>query len=171
VTPSSVRIDLEITNRCRRVMPFSLGFHPYFPSMPETRLKADVAGVWLSDDTCIPTERSGPSYFLDLANGAVLTPFVDHCHFGWKGSAVITQSELGRDLVLTASPALDFLHCYIPRDAGFFCVEPVSAMPDAFNRPPAVGGLLALEPNESFVVDDTRGSRARFLALPIRHPL
>ena len=158
--PSSLRIDLEITNLSRRTMPFSLGFHPYFPSMPETRLKAEIAGVWLSDDICIPTERSGPSHFLDLAHGAALTPFVDHCHFGWKGGAVITQPEFGRDVVLTASPELDFLHCYVPRDAGFFCAEPVSAMPDAFNHPPAVGGLRALKPSESFAVSMTLAVRA-----------
>jgi aldose 1-epimerase len=72
-------------------MPFSLGFHPYFPNTPEARLRADVAGVWLSDAAGIPTERAKSSHFLDLANGAAPTSFVDHCHFGWDGRATIAQ--------------------------------------------------------------------------------
>jgi aldose 1-epimerase len=159
--PSSLRITLEIISRSDRAMPFSLGFHPYFPSTPQTRLRADVAGVWLSDGTCIPTERAGPSHFLDLEHGAALTPVVDQCHFGWKGEATITQPEFGRDLVLTASPELDFLHCYIPRDAGFFCVEPVSAMPDAFHHSAAIGGWRVLQPRESFRVSVAITTRNR----------
>ncbi len=159
--PSSLRIELEIVNRSDRAMPFSLGFHPYFPSAPETRLRANVAGVWLSDDTCIPTERAEASHFLDLTNGAALTPFVDHCHFGWDGRATISQPHLGRDLLLTASAGLGFLHCYIPRDAGFFCVEPVSAMPDAFHHAPGIGGARELKPGESRAVSMTLTVRDR----------
>ena len=160
--PDALRIGLDVTNRSARIMPVSLGLHPYFVVTPQTRLRASVEGVWLSDDTCIPTERAGPAHFLDLANGAAVADasFVDHCHVGWTGSATIAQPELARTLELTASPELDFLHCYIPQRTGFFCVEPVSAMPDAFHRAAASGGLRALEPGTTLAVSMTVRVRA-----------
>jgi aldose 1-epimerase len=157
LTPDVLRIGLAVINRSVREMPVSIGFHPYFIVTPQTRLSAHVGGVWLSDDTCIPTERAGAAHFLDLANGATVAdaPFVDHCHYGWKGRAVIAQPDLARTLELTASPELDVLHCYLPQRAGFFCVEPVSAMPDAFNRPAAASGLRALAPGATLAASMT----------------
>lgn len=159
--PRALRIELKIVNRSARAMPFSLGFHPYFERIADTVLRADVRGVWLSDATCIPTERAEASHFLDLVNGAPLAaaPFVDHCHFGWRGEAGIEQESRRRKLVLTASPELTFLHCYVPQDAGFFCVEPVSAMPDAFNRPSDSASLRVIAPTESFAVAMTLAVR------------
>ena len=161
LAPRSLRVALKLVNRSARAMPFSLGFHPYFERTADTVLRADVQGVWLSDSTCIPTERAGASHFLDLVNGASLAaaPFVDHCHFGWRGTAGIEQESRRRNLVLTASPELAFLHCYVPQDAGFFCVEPVSAMPDAFNRPADSASLRIIAPNESFAVAMTLAVR------------
>lgn len=161
LTPRSLRIVLQLVNRGAHAMPFSLGFHPYFERTAATVLRADVRGVWLSDAMCIPTERAGASHFLDLVKGASLAtaPFVDHCHFGWRGEAVVEQETHRRKLVLTASPELSFLHCYVPQDAGFFCVEPVSAMPDAFNRPSDSASLRIIAPGKSFAVAMTLAVR------------
>jgi aldose 1-epimerase len=161
----SLRIDLAATNRDRRAMPLSLGFHPYFPRTPRTVVRASVDVVWLTDDTGIPTIASEPSHFLDLPNGAALATagIVDHCHSGWRGRVTIEQPELRRTLELTASPELAFLHLYIPQDAAFFCTEPVSAMPDAFNRalPGRVTGMRVLAPGESLRVAMTVAVRSR----------
>jgi aldose 1-epimerase len=166
LSPDALSIALAIVNRSARAMPVSLGFHPYFMRAAGARLFADVAGVWLSDETGIPTRVAGATHFLDLAHGAALrdTPFVDHCHFGWRGTARITQP--GRAIVLTA--ALDGLHVFTPRDADFFCVEPVSAMPDAFHR--AASGMRVLAPGENFAVAMTLTARRAKPALPISHP-
>ncbi len=155
LSPDALRIALSVVNRSVRAMPVGIGFHPYFVRAAGTRLFADVVGVWLSGETGIPTEPAGPSHFLDLAHGAAPAPFVDHCHFGWRGAARIVQH--GREIALAAD--VDFLHVFVPRDADFFCLEPVSAMPDAFNR--AAGGRRVLEPGENFAVTMTLGSRAR----------
>ncbi len=154
LAPRALRIELKLLNRDTRAMPASLGFHPYFARTPQTILRADVEGVWLSDATCIPAERAGPSHFLDLAKGAPLAtaPFVDHCHFGWRREAIVAQPEHRRRLVLTAGDGLDFLHVFLPERAGFFCVEPVSAMPDAVHHPADASGLRVLAPDESFCV-------------------
>ncbi|MEI9886480.1 MAG: aldose 1-epimerase [Rhizomicrobium sp.] len=163
LAPRSLRIGLTLVNRSARAMPASLGFHPYFERTPRTVLRAAVDGVWLSDETCIPTRAAGPAQFLDLMKGAPLAtaPFVDHCHFGWRGEAIIEQPEHRRVLALTASDALTFLHCFVPQNAGFFCVEPVSAMPDAVHHPVNSSGLRVLAPNESLSVAMTIAVRDR----------
>ncbi|MEJ1968941.1 MAG: aldose 1-epimerase [Rhizomicrobium sp.] len=132
--PRALRIELTLANRAARPMPYSLGFHPYFERTPLTVLRADVAGVWLSDDTAIPTGRAGPAHFLDLAKGAPLAaaPFVDHAHFGWQHRLRIDQPDRGRALEVRSE--LDFLHLFVPTGADYFCAEPNSAMPDALNR-------------------------------------
>jgi aldose 1-epimerase len=161
--PDALRIDLTVINRSARAMPLSLGFHPYFPRSPQTVIRAEVAGVWLADATCIPTAPAGPAHFLALSSDASLAgaPFVDHCHFGWRGSAIIDQP--GRTLHLSASPELAFLHLYVPQNAGFFCVEPVSAMPDAFNRnaPAALTGQRAIAPGDSLCATMSLAVRSR----------
>lgn len=163
LSPAALGITLDVVNRGARAMPVSLGFHPYFVRAAGTRLFADVAGVWLSDETGIPTGPAAPSHFLDLAHGAVLAdaPFVDHCHFGWRRAARIVSP--GRAIAVAAT--LDFLHVFVPRGAEFFCVEPVSAMPDAVGR--AASGMRVLGPGENFTAAMTlsctrEGSVANF---------
>ncbi len=135
-------------------MPASVGFHPYFVRTPATMLRADIAGVWLSDDSCIPTVPAPPATFLDLARGAALrdAPFVDHCHFGWSGRATIIQPDGCGFIELTASPELRHLHIFNPRDGDAFCVEPVSAMPDAFNRESQLADVHVIAPGASLLV-------------------
>jgi aldose 1-epimerase len=151
LAPGGLTIALRLTNTSARPMPASLGFHPYF-SRAHTTLHADVGGVWLADETRLPTTRAPKVHFLDLANGADLThaPFVDNCHFGWSGRAQIARE--GRRLLLTASPELSFLHVFLPRGEDFFCAEPVSAMPDAFNRESRDSGLRVIESGASCAV-------------------
>jgi aldose 1-epimerase len=150
--PDALSIDLRLTNCGARAMPVGLGFHPYFPRRDGTVLKTDVTGVWLSDATFIPTDKADRAHFLDLARGADLSraPFVDHCHFGWSGRATIAGD--GDVLNLAASPALDFLHLFLPRGESYFCAEPVSAMPDAVHRDADESGLRVLEPGTAFTV-------------------
>jgi aldose 1-epimerase len=151
VAPNGMTAELRLTNTGTRAMPASLGFHPYF-LRAGTTLRADVDGVWLADETALPTTRASKLHFLDLAAGADLThaPFVDNCHFGWKGRAEIARD--GRKFLLTANPALSFLHVFLPRGEDFFCAEPVSAMPDFLRHDSHYSGLRVLEAGESFAV-------------------
>ena len=58
-------------------------------------------------------------------------------------------------VALSASPECTFFHVYIPQNKNFFAAEPVSAMPNSFNRPePAsVTGARMLAPGESFTIE------------------
>lgn len=149
-------LRLTIRNRDVSAMPTSLGFHPYFPRSASTWLTASVAGMWKSDATMIPTEHVAGSPPLDLARGALVdrAPFVDNCFTGWKSPARIDQPDGGFTISLEASPECGFFHVYIPVGQSYFAAEPVSAMPNSFNRPePAtVTGMRTLEPGESLSI-------------------
>jgi aldose 1-epimerase len=54
-------------------------------------------------------------------------------------------------LRLEAGPALRHLQVYTPPGQDFFCVEPVSHMPDAINHPGHPMRVLA--PGESFTAE------------------
>ncbi len=148
---------LTVRSRDGKPMPTTLGFHPYFPRTASTRLTASVAGMWNSNGTQIPTEHVAGSPLLDLAHGALVdkAPFVDHCHTGWRSPARIDQPDIGLTISLEGSPECTFLHIFVPVGQNFFCAEPVSAMPNAFNRPePAsVTGTRTLGPGESFSIE------------------
>jgi aldose 1-epimerase len=152
-----LKIRLSVRNRASTPMPVSLGLHPYFPRRAGTVLKARVGGVWLADALTIPTEHVAAGSVFDPSGGVLLrdAPFVDHCFTGWDGVVRIEQPDLGIVLTIQASAECPFLHCYLPQGADFFAAEPVSAMPNSFNRPEdaAITGARALPPGERFAVE------------------
>jgi aldose 1-epimerase len=135
-------------------MPAGLGWHPYFHKGPGARLQARVEGVWLTDEECLPVRLAHRTRFAQWGRGdeVARTELVDHCHTGWVGVAQILLPAERLRLALTASHALHWLHIYSPPDKDFFCIEPVSHMPNAVNRsaPPPVTGLKLLAPGERY---------------------
>ncbi|MDE2183490.1 MAG: aldose 1-epimerase [Alphaproteobacteria bacterium] len=152
-----LRVRLTLRSRDARPMPTSLGFHPYFPRTASTRVTSAVKGMWKTDATQIPTEYVAGTPPLDLMAGALVdkAPFVDNTFDGWRGPARIEQPDSGLELSLEASPACTFFHMFIPFGATFFCAEPVSAMPNAFNRPEAaaITGARTLAPGGTFSIE------------------
>jgi aldose 1-epimerase len=67
---------------------------------------------------------------------------LDNTFTGWD-RRVVVDGRAGR--ILIASD-LDFLHVYAPKGRSYFCAEPVSAAPDAFNHPDR--GMKLLAPGE-----------------------
>ncbi len=147
---------LSVINRADEPGPFGLGFHPYFEAPPGTRLKARLPNMWLSDETCLPTERASGDWFGDWSEGAPVArdSLIDHAFAGWDGSAEIVRADIDCRIHLSASPELANLHLYMPPGADFFCAEPVSHMPDALNRSDAKEGerIHVLQPGERLSV-------------------
>ena len=151
-----LEVALALENRDSTPMPAGLGWHPYFLKGPGARLQAQLEGVWLIDEEFLPVQHAAGTRFGDWGRGEELArpELIDHCHTGWSGTAQILLPEERLRLRLTASAPLRWLHIYSPPAKDFFCVEPVSHMPDAVNRPepPAVTGLKLLEPGERLEV-------------------
>jgi aldose 1-epimerase len=148
----SLEVALSVENRDTTPMPAGLGWHPYFHKGPGAQLKAHLEGVWLTDEECLPTRLAQGTHFGDWSRGDEVAreALIDHCHTGWPGVAQILLPEPGLRLALTATRALRWLHIYSPPGKDFFCVEPVSQIPNAINRsaPPALTGQKLLAPGE-----------------------
>jgi aldose 1-epimerase len=150
----SLEVSLSLENRDSTPMPAGLGWHPYFHKGPGAALKAHLEGVWLTDEEYLPVRLAHGTRFGQWGRGEGLDrpELIDNCHTGWPGVAEILLPEPRLRLALTASRALHWLHIYSPPGKDFFCVEPVSQMPNAVNRsaPPAITGQKLLAPGERF---------------------
>lgn len=149
---ASLEVRLTLENRDTTPMPAGLGWHPYFHKGRGALLRAQLEGVWLTDEEQLPSELALGTRFGQWDRGDALARphLVDHCHTGWGGVAQILLPEERLRLTLTASRPLHWLHIYSPPEKDFFCIEPVSQMPDAVNRPEpaAVTGNRLLAPGE-----------------------
>ena len=133
VDERGLRIVLDVVNEDARPMPASLGFHPYFAGDGVRALTFQAGGVWLADDTMLPTVHAAADALGDWAAGApVASPtLIDNCYTGWTGDVRIVRDDGVVTLSGTGTP---MLHLYLPPGQPYFCVEPVTAMPDAMNR-------------------------------------
>jgi aldose 1-epimerase len=149
INGDAVRFAASVRNTSEHAMPAGLGFHPYFPRTAGAAIKARLGEAWIADDTMLPVTRTRADHFGDWAKGAPVerNSLVDHCHGGWDGVADIATN--GMTIRMTSDSA-SWLHLYLPPGADFFCVEPVSHLPNAINQPdPAALGLKVLEPGET----------------------
>lgn len=137
---SGLRGTLSLRNEGDSPVPWALGFHPYFAKSRGDRFTFSASGVWLADAEMLPVAHAAADALGDWSKAAPLTRtgLVDHCYTGWDGTARIARSD--GDLVLTGANTPN-LHLYVPPNADFFCAEPMTAMPDAVNRPatPIIG--------------------------------
>ena len=84
-------------------MPAGLGWHPYFPRTPETRLTARVGGLWLTDADVLPVECVVPPPDRDPTRGLVVDRIaLDNAFVGWDGQAVVAWPERRARLRLEA---------------------------------------------------------------------
>jgi len=103
-----------------------------------------ASGVWHHRDM-LP-ERHGPipREWSHDAGRAVDEAPLDHCFTGWDGTARAGV------LTMTADPVFGNLQVFTPPGTNFFCVEPVSHVPDAINRDPGAAQAMAvLDPGQT----------------------
>lgn len=153
LSPAGLRLVLAVTNEGEAPMPVGLGWHPYLPRTPATTLTAEVRGLWRTDGEVLPTALVAPPADCDPRGGlAVDRVALDNVFTGWDGLAVVRWPERRLRLVVRATPPLRCLVVYTPPGEGFFCLEPVSQVTDAFNLLAAGRGdtgTLVLAPGES----------------------
>lgn len=150
LAPRRMTIGLSLTNAGETPMPAGLGLHPYFPLDARTRLTFAAERVWLADETMLPTVAAGAAQFGDWTEAAPVAgaALIDNAYQGWRGTARIEQGWGSVELSATNAPVL---HLYRPPGADFFCVEPVSHLPDAVNRV----GMEVLGPGETLALEMT----------------
>lgn len=155
VHPGGYAHTLSLENTGGGEMPAGLGLHPYLPRTPATRLVSSHAGRWRAGEDGIPTELEELPGSGDWWSGRpVGQREVDATFTGRRGPLRVEWPETGVALDIIAPDELGFTVVYVPASVDYFCVEPVSHMTDAVNRPePATEtGLRLLAPGEKFQV-------------------
>lgn len=166
LAPDGLAVAIEVENRDTIPMPLGVGHHPYLPHRPGTVLQTDVERIWLGDDEVMPTGLAVTPVVEQLRHGVLLEKIVADNNFtGWGRRARVSWPEsvgqAAATLVLQADAPLDYFVLYSPKDAGYFCIEPVSNCTDWLNlreyRRDEIGGAVVL-PGQKF--------EARFALLP-----
>ncbi|EMT5711301.1 aldose 1-epimerase [Klebsiella oxytoca] len=140
---NGIEVELVVTNDGDS-LPFGLGWHPYFPLSPETRVQAHTNGYWLEKEHWLTGEHqeSLPSE-LDFNQPSPLpTHWVNNGFSGWDGAVAIQQPDLGYQLSMTTEPPAPCYFVFVSDPAfdkgyafDFFCFEPMSHAPDDHHRP------------------------------------
>ncbi len=148
-------MSLSCRNLSDEPMPCGLGFHPYFPCGPETRIDTCVAHVWTIDEHVLPVEQVPAEGPYDLRNRLVCGQHLDNGFGGWRGEAWMSDPDWPYDVRL-ASPEAKFFQLYSPLQGGIFVAEPVTHANAALNAPkeqwPELG-MRVLESGEAMILD------------------
>ncbi len=115
--------------------------------------------MWLNHDSLPVSHEPVPPAWDHAGGRAVNDERLDNCFTGWTGAARLPAVRI------EAEPLFANLQVFTPPDANFFCVEPVSHVPDAINRPelPPDQAMAVLAPGETlrgsvtFAVTDAAG--------------
>jgi aldose 1-epimerase len=147
---SQLRIGVTVTNRHSGPAPAGIGLHPYFARRAGVTLRFKADGVWISGSDALPIRHEPIPHEWDHANGLpVGRARLDNCFTAWNREARI--DGIAGSMTIAADAAFRPLQVYAPPQYDFFCVEPVSHVPDAINRgaPPPGHEMHMLRPGES----------------------
>jgi aldose 1-epimerase len=144
LAPDQLRVQMVFTNTDASSQPAGIGWHPYFPKRPRSRLHLESSHRWEVDALQLPTRKLVHSGI----DGDVAHLDFDHC-FEVRGGATARIRDERFSLQLGSS--LPYRVVYTPRDLDFFCVEPVSHVNNAIHMAdPMAHGLRDLAAGESF---------------------
>lgn len=137
--PDGLHITLRVTNTDTRGQPMGLGWHPYFPRRPDSRLRLQVGQRWLNDARHLPCQAVPQG----LIDAVVNTLDLDNAFDDWSGQAWIDGARHALQLRSSCGHVVVFT----PPGRDFFCIEPVSHVNNAVNAAdPLARGLVALAP-------------------------
>jgi aldose 1-epimerase len=140
-------LALSIANAGEATLPFGLGWHPFFRRPAGTRLSLAATALFTRDARRLPV-AARPSAGIDGAEEAY--EGLDTHFAGWDGLAEILRPDLRLRLEAEGAWSRN-LQVFAPSGAELLCVEPVSHVPDAPNRPDIAGfgPMTLLAPGES----------------------
>ena len=141
---------LSCRNASTDAMPCGLGFHPYFPCGPQTRLDTDVRVAWTVDRDVLPVDEVLAAGRYGLKDRLVCGQGLDNGFGGWGGEARMSDPDWPYAIRMTSGEAR-FFQLYSPPTGGIFVAEPVTHANAALNAPkeqwPELG-LRVLAPDE-----------------------
>ncbi|MEO8102671.1 MAG: aldose 1-epimerase, partial [Betaproteobacteria bacterium] len=112
-------VRLAVSNTGVAPMPAGLGFHPYFPVEPDTRLQTDWTGMWAMGADSLPTECVAPPPAADFSRSRVIDGWrIDNCFTGWSRRALLDYPT--HRVHLSAGAACGQVVCFLPGDGRRF---------------------------------------------------
>ncbi|MBO7483909.1 MAG: aldose 1-epimerase [Alphaproteobacteria bacterium] len=144
---------LTLKNEVALPMPYGMGIHPFFIKDADTKIQFDANKVWFrGDDPILGHPYTVPNN-LNFKNEQVVSGNGTNVSFGsWDGKARISYPNKNIAIEIQTSNAFRHLILYAPKGKDFFCLEPVTNTPDAFNLASLgiVGtGIQSLGPKQS----------------------
>lgn len=148
LTEQGLELTLALTNQSASAAPAGLGWHPWFPKRPGSRIAFAASGRWEMGPDKLPTGCQ-PASGLDCDCAAL---DIDHCFDGWDGQAWLRDAQLEvrlqsdcRRLVVFTRPEREHI-----------AIEPVSHVNNALQlhaagQPAEALGLRVLAPGETMV--------------------
>ena len=149
-------LSLSVTNIATRAMPFGIGWHPYFPMTPETRLQTTTGRMWTEEPGWLPGQPVELPQDVDFSSPRELPHhWVNNGFEGWSGKANIKWPERGTALLVEADPIFQTMFLFVSDTSfdpsykrDYFALEPMSHLADGHNQPD-LGGLVILAPGET----------------------
>jgi aldose 1-epimerase len=142
--PEGLSVAAMIINRGDAPAPIGLGWHPWFARRPGQRVSFTATHRLRADARMLPVDAVADAGF----TGAAVEDLIGtDAHFaGWRGTARLEDASLRLELRAGGAWSRN-LQLFLPPHADAICLEPVSHVPDAPNRPTlAPHGALRLVP-------------------------
>lgn len=142
LTEAGPTTTLTLRNAGDAPMPGGLALHPFFPRAASTRLTFAAGEFWSATGR---TFADKPDALGTGAPAPLPTGGRDDTYVGVAGPVLI---ETARG-VLSLRFDTPLLHCYAPAGADFFCLEPVTHLPGAFDDDANPFSSTLLAPGEA----------------------
>jgi aldose 1-epimerase len=145
--PEGARLSVAVTNAAEQPFPFGLGWHPFFLRPAGTGLRFRASALFARDARTLPVAVQASD---GLVGDEAAYEGLDTHFAGWDGAAEILRPDLRLQLAASGAWSRN-LHVFAPAGSSILCLEPVSHVPDAPNRPDfaGYGPLTMLSPGDS----------------------
>lgn len=150
---NTLEIVFGIQNDSVLPMPYGMGIHPFFKKDTDTLIKFEAPKIWFrGDDPILGHPYTAPTN-LDFKEPKIVPANGSNISFGsWNSRASIIYPNKNISVDILADNSFRHLILYAPKGKDFFCLEPVTNTPDAFNLASLgiVGtGIQSLGPKQS----------------------
>lgn len=145
VTNSSLRVDIRMKNLDETVIPFGLGWHPYFlcSDLKNSMLQFNSTQEILCDTEMIPIGEKPIDYATAFP---VEDLHFDTCYTLDQKKVSLKTNEYSVDMEVL-NPEDQFIQIFTPHARDCIALEPMTCAPNAFNNGM---GILQLAPNDSY---------------------
>ena len=153
INDNHLEVTLTLKNDSALPMPFGMGIHPFFIKEADTIIQFDAPQIWYrGDDPILGHPYTAPAN-LNFKSGLAVPANGTNISFGsWNSRASIIHPTKHIGIDISADNSFRHLILYSPKGKDFFCLEPVTNTPDAFNLASLgiVGtGIQSLGPNQT----------------------